>query len=105
MEQGYVVHKVYEVWHYKNTRLNGRRRGDSEPPEVGLFSSYMSGFAKLKTEASGLPPGVETDEEIARYIEEFKAREGITLEKDKIVRDEAQRQQAKLCMNNLCKYY
>jgi len=76
------------VWHYDRS-------------VTGLFAEYMNKFLKVKTESSGLPPGVETDEEIEQYIKDFYQHEGILLERDKIVKNVGLRSLAKLCLNSL----
>ncbi len=84
----FQVTNVQEVWHYEKTIK-------------GLFADYINKFLKVKTESSGLPAGVTTETEVARYIEDFYEREGIRLETDKIVENPGLRSLAKLCLNSL----
>ena len=86
VEKGYIIQNVSEVWHYPETK-------------VGLFSEYINVFYKIKTEASGYPPDVLTEEEKDKYIVDFEAKEKIKLEKPKIVYNAGLRALAKLFLN------
>ncbi|XP_055345700.1 uncharacterized protein LOC129593397 [Paramacrobiotus metropolitanus] len=50
LDRGYVVVKIYEVWHF-------------DQHDDHLFEEYINKFLKIKTEASGWPPHVQTEEE------------------------------------------
>ena len=88
VEKGYTILQVYEVWHYSES-------------STLLFSSYILAKMKDKQEASGWPPGVETDDEKTEYIDAYYQRTGILLDRSKIERNEARRGQAKLMLNTL----
>ena len=88
VEMGYKILKIYEVYHYKQ-RTNE------------LFSQYIKSFIGLKTEASGYPADCVTDEQRYNYIKEYKKREGITLNPDKIEKKPGLRQIGKAFANNL----
>jgi len=81
------VQKIFEVWHYNKT-------------QVGLFAGYVNCFLKLKVEASGWPEHVKTDEEKAKYIKDYKEKEGIDLDPENIEKNEALRSIAKLMLNS-----
>ena len=66
----------------------------------GLFGQYVNLFLKVKTESSGWPSGVETEEQKDAYIQAYYEREGIRLDKEKIVYNAALRGIAKLLLNN-----
>lgn len=95
LEMNYTVLECFEVWEYEVTQL------DRETGEGGIFPSYVNQFAKIKEHASGLPPHVKTDEEIARYISEFLRHEGIFLEARLILKNPGLRYLAKLLLNSL----
>jgi hypothetical protein len=86
VEKGYRIGKIEEVWHYPDTMEE-------------LFKDYVNTFLKIKTEASGYPPHVQTDEEKDKYIADFEEHEGIKLEKDKIMVNPGLRALAKLFLN------
>ena len=83
---------IHEAWHYENTTQYNQTTGDG-----GMFSKYMDTFLKQKTESSGCPNGVNTDEEKHEYIERTKNIEGIELDINKIERNPGSRAVAKLC--------
>ena len=72
INQGYIVQHVYKVWHFsRNSNY--------------MFSSYVDTFLKIKQEASRWPDWVGDDEDKRhQYIEDYRTKEGITLEADKI---------------------
>jgi hypothetical protein len=51
-------------------------------------------------QASGYPPGVESDKDKDNYIKMFFEREGVLLDKDKIVFNSGKRALAKICCNS-----
>ena len=79
---------IEEVWHY-------------DKKEKGLLGEYINKFLKVKTEASGWPDNVKTDEEREKYIDDFHRHEGVLLERDKVKKNPGLRQVAKLCLNSL----
>ncbi|XP_054279219.1 uncharacterized protein LOC128997605 [Macrosteles quadrilineatus] len=90
VEKGYVVLDMYELWEYKvATYENG-----------GLFTDFINKFLKMKQEASGFPGWCETDEDKNKYIEDYFKKEGVQLEKDKIVKNGGLRSLAKLMLNS-----
>ena len=78
--------KMEEVWHFNQS-------------QVGLFAEYINKFLKLKTEASGWPSDVVTEELQQAFITDFKAREHVELEPGKIAVNPGMRSLAKLCLN------
>jgi len=86
---------VYEVWHYSTWLQYNRETG-----EVGLFSEYIDTFMQMKQEADGWPPGVETDEEKAAYIDSYFEREGIRLNMSNILKNPNMRTLAKYMLNS-----
>ncbi|XP_054283566.1 uncharacterized protein LOC129000629 [Macrosteles quadrilineatus] len=90
VEKGYVVLDMYELWEYKvATYENG-----------GLFTDFINKFLKMKQEASGFPGWCETDEDKNKYIDDYFKKEGVQLEKDKIVKNGGLRSLAKLMLNS-----
>lgn len=96
LEMGYKVLKVIEIWHWpKSTKYN------TETKKGGLWTDYINHFLKKKQEASGYPPGCNTDAEKDAYIERYYAEEGIRLDKAKICYNETKRTTSKLNLNSL----
>jgi hypothetical protein len=94
--RGYQILKIFEVWHFERTT-----KYNPNEPGSGLFADYVNRFIKIKQEASGLPPGVESDEAIQAYLDEFHEREGVLMDRDKIVLNTGLRFTAKLFLNSL----
>lgn len=84
------------MWHFPQTA-----KYDPVNKKKGLWDKYIDYFLRLKTEASGWPPGVTTDQQKKDYIDYFKEHEGISLRPDKIKYNEVLRQLAKLWLNTL----
>ena len=72
VEKGYQILKIHEVWHFPEDQR-----------KEGLFAPYVNTWLKHKTEASGWPSGVETEEQNATYIHDYKEHEGIDLDPEK----------------------
>ena len=86
----------FQVWHYPRSD-----RYDPDIPDSGLFTSDINYWLKIKTEASGWPPGVETDEQRDAYIQDYYQKEGVRLDKEKIKLNHGRRLIAKLKLNTL----
>ena len=86
--KGYKMLKIYEVYHYEHTTDE-------------LFAEYINTFIGLKTEASGYPTSCITSEQKKEYIKQYKEREGIILNPDKIEHNPGLRQIGKAFANNL----
>ena len=69
VEKGYKIQKIHEVWHFPK-----------EQRREGLFAPYVNTWLKHKTEASGWPSGVETEEQKAEYVKQYEEHEGIKLQ-------------------------
>ena len=89
VEKGYQVLKIHEVWHFTE---NQRKKG--------LFADYVNTWLKHKTEASNWPPGVETSEQKQAYVSQYKEREGIELDPERIEKNPGRKQVAKLMLNS-----
>lgn len=94
-KEGYVVVKILECWKYKMTQY------DRVSKTGGIFTGYINTFLKIKTEASGYPDWCLTDDDKNRFIADFYAREGITLDKQAIACNPGLRSLAKLMLNSL----
>lgn len=66
----------------------------------GLFAKYVNTFLKIKQEASGFPSECVSEESKWGYIRDYKEKEGIDLEYDKITVNPGLRSLAKLCLNS-----
>ena len=93
--KGYRILEINEVYEYEVTQC------DAATGEGGLFVEYIDTFLKLKAEASGYPSWVLSPADEDRYIEEFRQREGILLDKDKIEHNAYKRALTKLCLNSM----
>ena len=87
-ELGYKILKIHEIRYFKKTTKS-------------LFKDYVKWFLKVKQEASGYPDWVKTEEDKDEYIRQYKERQGIQLDKDKIMKNPGLRAIAKLCLNSL----
>ena len=86
--QGYVIQCVYEVWHFPHKSNQ-------------LFSSYVNIFLKITQEASGWPDWVGDDDDKRRqYLNDYRIKEGISLEADKIDKNPGRRSLAKMMLNS-----
>jgi hypothetical protein len=90
VEKGYVILDMYELWEYNvATYENG-----------GLFTDFINKFLKMKQEASGYPSWCKSEEDKEQYIEDYFKKEGVQLEKEKIVKNGGLRSLAKLMLNS-----
>ena len=89
VEKGYQILKIHEVWHFPEDQR-----------KEGLFAPYVNTWLKHKTEASGWPSGVETEEQKAEYVRQYEEHEGIKLDPDKIEKNPGRKQVAKLMLNS-----
>ena len=81
-------YKVHEVWHFQDKTNR-------------LFRGYIDMFLKKKQEASGWPGWCQTDEDKERYLQEYKNKEGIDLDRDVIQYNAGARTVWKQVLNNL----
>ena len=86
---------MYEVWHYDETS-----QYNPQTKSGGLFSEYIDLFLRLKQQADGYPSWAITDQQKARYIEQYLAHEGIQLVAEEIKPNPGLRSLAKLCLNS-----
>ncbi|XP_074661604.1 uncharacterized protein LOC141914236 [Tubulanus polymorphus] len=85
---GYKIIQIHEVWHWNSHA-------------TGLFKDYINQFLKVKTEASGWPRDNMSEAERDKCIDDYKFREGVHLEKEKIKKISGLRTVAKLCLNSM----
>lgn len=95
IEMGYQVEQIYEVWHY-----NKRHQNDPVTKQGGLFTDYVNKFVKFKTEASGYPHHIITDEAKVAFIEEYYEKEGIHLDPASMISNPGLRTVSKLLCNS-----
>ena len=88
IELGYQVVEVYDILHF-------------EQRNAEMFNKYIETWYKIKAEASGWPVGIDSEEDRESYLEEFKQREGIELEREKIQVNSGLRSISKLMLNTL----
>lgn len=77
--KGYTILKIYEVYHF-----NDSSQYDTVSCTGGLFTPFVNTFLKIKQEASGFPAECNTEESRWKYIKDYREKEGINLEYDKI---------------------
>ena len=94
VELGYVIEKNYEVYHWDETT-----QYNPKTEKGGLFSEYVNRFLRLKQMASGWPEKCESENAKQCYIDNYKQREGIQLDKHSIEKNPELRSLAKLCLN------
>lgn len=88
VEMGYVIKEIHEVWHFPESR-------------AGLFKDYVNAWLKIKEEASGWPRADMTEAEKQRYLNDYKRREGIQLDHDKMEKNPGLRALAKMMLNSM----
>ncbi|XP_062568063.1 uncharacterized protein LOC134230308 [Saccostrea cucullata] len=93
--KGYKTLKIYEVYHFSESS-----KYDEKSCEGGLFAQYVNMFLKIKQEASAFPAGCVTEEFKRKYIREYREKEGIQLDYEKIQKNPGLRCLAKLCLNS-----
>ena len=85
---------MYEVYHWEETTQYNPQTG-----EGGLFAPYVNRFLRIKQMSSGWPEWCKTDEDKERYIVNYKAREGIELDRNLIKKNPGLRSLSKLSVN------
>ena len=93
IENGYIVQKIYEVYHFPEST-----QYDPSTGQGGLFSAYVNRFLKVKQEASGWPEWCKTESDKTKYIHDYQKKEGIHLES--VEKNPGLRSLAKLCLNS-----
>ena len=86
-KHGYVLKKIFQVWHYHNR-------------DKGIYAPFVKKFQKIKQEASGWPKGVITEKQKDDFIAEYKEKEGVDLERNKIKSNPPARTNAKTILNS-----
>jgi hypothetical protein len=89
LNMGYKIVQIEEILHWSQN-----------DKESGLFKDYINTFLRIKTEASGFPRHVSSEEEKDRYIAQYKEREGVDLIKSHISKNPGLRSLAKLALNS-----
>ena len=87
VEKGYVILKIHEVWHFKDRKK-------------GLFLEYVNQWLKIKQESAGYPSWADTPEKKVQYVADYKTRQGIDLDPDKIAKNPGRKATAKLMLNS-----
>ena len=95
LEKGYVVKRIYEVWHFDETE-----QYDPKTKTGGLFTDYVNTFLKMKQEASGWPEWCQSENDKWRHIRDYHEKEGILLDYNNIKNNHGLRALAKLMLNS-----
>ncbi|XP_062567875.1 uncharacterized protein LOC134230104 [Saccostrea cucullata] len=88
LDMGYTLDRIYEVWHFKESRQD-------------LFRPYIDTFLKIKQEASGFPPTVRPQNKKQDYIRQVLYKEGFMMDILSIEKNPVRRTIAKLFLNFL----
>ena len=75
-KQGYQIVRIHEVWHFPPTQRHH-----------GLFATYVNTWLLLKQESSGYPSWAQTPEQKAAFVEQYRQKEGISLNPATIVKE------------------
>lgn len=95
VRKGYKILKLYEAWEYEMTQY------DPITKQGGIFAEYINTFLKIKTESSGYPSWVKTDNDKKLFIESFYEREGVRLDTEAIKKNPGLRSLSKICLNSI----
>jgi hypothetical protein len=95
VNMGYIILHTFEVLHWSCTETY-----DPNIKQGGLFTSYINTFLQFKTEASGFPSNLHTEEQQNEYIQNYAEKEGVALNKKNIQKNPGLRSLAKLCLNS-----
>ena len=89
IEKGYTVVCIHEVWHFPTTPR-------------GLFKDYVNTWLKIKEEASGWSSHVGDDPlKRQRHLADYRDKEGIELDPEKIEKNPGLRTLAKMMLNSM----
>lgn len=94
LKYGYTMLEVYETWHYEETRKMG-------PGEEGLWGGFVNEMLKQKQQACGWPRPDMTEEEKQQYLADYLQYENISLEYDKIIKNDVIKNLNKGLLNSL----
>jgi len=89
VKQGYKILVIHEVWHFPQNQQ-----------VTGLFRDYVNTWLKIKQESGGWPSWCDTDDKKQTYIDRYKEREGIDLEREQIKKNPGRKATAKLMLNS-----
>ncbi|XP_055714985.1 uncharacterized protein LOC129809195 isoform X2 [Phlebotomus papatasi] len=95
VENGYIILEALELWSYEPIQY------DRDSGERGLFADYVDNFLKIKQESSGWPEGCESDDSKDQYLENYRLKEGIELNRENITLNKGRRSLSKLMLNSL----
>ena len=85
VEHGYEIKELFEVWHFPDKSTT-------------LFSGYVDTFIKAKTESSGYPAWVTSEQDKLKYKQLYLEKENVELEE--ISFNPAKRSFSKICLNS-----
>jgi hypothetical protein len=96
INQGYKMIKMFSIWHYDE-----KETYDPDLKKGGLFTGYINKFLKMKTEASGFPSHVATEEQKRTYVTNYYLHEGVQLDINNIKPNSGMKAISKLFLNSL----
>ncbi|EFA12679.1 hypothetical protein TcasGA2_TC010703 [Tribolium castaneum] len=94
LELGYRILELKEIWSYRT------RQYDRKSESSCLFSQYVNTFLKIKQECCGWPVWCVSEEDKEKYFKEYREKEGITLERNKICKNPGLRFLSKFMLNS-----
>ena len=100
LERGYKLKEYYSIHYYEEYY-----KYDPITKTGGLFTDYVNAILKEKVHATGFPDNCITDEQKDAFIQSYYDREGIILEKDKMIKNPGKREIEKLKLNSLWGFF
>lgn len=79
IKKRYKITKIHELYQYPSTM-----QYNPETREDGLMSAYVRCFMALKIQASGWPPGCDTDEKKKQFVADVLKYDGIVIDPAKM---------------------
>lgn len=94
IQKGYKIIEIHEIWAYEVMQYNPETKSGSS------FAAYIDNFIKIKTYASGFPKTCKTPEQKAKFIQDFKEKEGIELDPALMIKNPSLRCMSKTTVNS-----
>jgi hypothetical protein len=100
IEKGYKLVEYFCVHHYEENY-----KYDPLSKSGGLFTDYVNANLKEKVHATGFPENCISEEQKDAYIKSYLDREGIFLEKSKMIKNPGKREIEKIKLNSLWGFF
>ena len=96
IKNGYKMIKIFSIWHF-----NQKEVYDKQTKTGGLFTEYVNKFLKMKTEATGFPDHIKSNDQKEKFINDYFNNEGIQLDSDNMKPNPGMKAISKLFLNSL----